>query len=361
MKSGRRGFLGGALGLAVATGWARPGLAAAQQGTGQRLVETYITPAMREFQRSATAMHDLLKQSCQGDTHLPSKDLVEAFRALTAAWSRIAFLRFGPLVADNRFERILFWPDPRGVMLRQISPLIQSQQPLDDLHTHSVAVQGLPALEYVLYGKQGLLAAEADADQSGAGKLGACQYAAAVAGNLEQVAHALWQAWKPDGDYAKDFGRPGEHNTYYRNAHEVLAETIKALSAGLRFETDVKLRTMLGAQQDKAKPKTLPFWRSGLALNTIAESAQGMADFHQAAGFEVEPDWLRRSVDQEMRQSADVLLSHQGHVLDLNEDEDLYRELTLVVLKLNNARRIVDENLAPLLGVGMGFNALDGD
>lgn len=356
MKPGRRGFLGCAIGLAVAAGWARPGLAAERQGTGERLVKTYITPAMREFQRSAAVMRELLQQSCQGDTPLQAERLAEGFRALAAAWSRIAFLRFGPLVADNRFERILFWPDPRGVMLRQIRPLMQGKQPLEDLRAQSVAVQGLPALEYALYGDQGLLV-----DKPATGEQGACEYAAAVAADLAQVGDALWQAWKPDGEYAKDFGQPGERNTYYRSEHEVLAEAIKALSAGLRFEGDVKLKTALGAQQDKAKPKTLPFWRSGLSFYAIAQAAQGLADFHQAAGFAPEPDWLARGLDQELRQSADILLEHEGQVQKMGEDPDLYRELTLVVLKLDNARRMVDEDLAGALGVGMGFNALDGD
>lgn len=98
-----------------------------------------------------------------------------------------------------------------------------------------------------------------------------------------------------------------------------------------------------------------------MALFAIAEAAQGLAGFHEAAKFEPEPDWLARGLNQELRQSAEILQSHQGQVLRMAEDADLYRELTLVVLKLDNARRMVDEDLAAALGVGMGFNALDGD
>ncbi|MCB5363406.1 imelysin family protein [Pusillimonas sp. CC-YST705] len=356
MKSGRRGFLGGALGLAVAAAWVRPGHAAQQAGVGERLHRFYIAPAVHEFKRSADAMSQALKQMCQDPSSWQAQRLETDFRALVAAWSRIAFLRFGPLVQDNRFERVLFWPDPRGVMLRQIRPLLQGTQDLQDLRTHSVAVQGLPALEYVLFGEPALLAEGANA-----GHEAPCAYAQAVAANLAQVADALWQAWQPTGAYAKDFAFPDERNEVYRNEHEVLAEAIKALSTGLRFEADVKLRTALGAQQDKARPKGLPFWRSGMALFAIAEAAQGLAGFHEAAKFEPEPDWLARGLNQELRQSAEILQSHQGQVLRMAEDADLYRELTLVVLKLDNARRMVDEDLAAALGVGMGFNALDGD
>ncbi len=359
MKPGRRGFLGGAIGLAVAAGWARPGLAdeQAQGGAGERLAQAYIAPAVREFHRSAGAMREALGQMCQAGAPWQAQRLEEGFRALVSAWSRVAFLRFGPLVQDNRFERVFFWPDPRGVMLRQIRPFMQGTQAADDLRAQSVALQGLPALEYALYSDQGLLATGPEGDKQAA----VCRYAVAVAGNLAEVADALWQAWKPQGDYAKDFARPGKDNTFYRSDNEVLAEAIKALSAGLRFEGDVKLRAALGAQQDKAKPRILPFWRSGLTLYALAEASSGLADFHEAAGFAPEPDWLARSLDQELRQSADILREREGQVLDMGGDADLYRELTLVVLKLDNARRMVDENLAPSLGVGMGFNALDGD
>lgn len=356
MKIGRRGFLGGALGLAVATAWVKPSLATEQAQTGKRLLQAYIAPAMREFQRSATAISEQLGQMCKSGAPAQPEALKQSFRALVAAWSRIAFLRFGPLVQDNRFERILYWPDPRGAMLRQIKPLMQGAQPLEALNTYSVAVQGLPALEYALYSEQGLLAAD-----NSESRKSVCSYAAAVAANLAAVADALWQAWRPEGAYAQDFAAPSERNTFYRNENEVLAEAVKALSTGMRFEADVKLRTVLGTEQDKAKPKGLPFWRSGLALFALAEAAQGMAAFHQAAAFAPEPEWLARGLDQELKQSAEILAARQGQVLRMGEDADLYRELTLVMLKLDNARRMVDEDLAAVLGVGMGFNALDGD
>lgn len=114
-----------------------------------------------------------------------------------------------------------------------------------------------------------------------------------------------------------------------------------------RFEADVKLRTALTTQQAKARPRILPFWRSGLALFAQAEAVLGLAAFHEAAGFAREPGWLARGLDQELLQSAGILRAREGQELRMGEDADLYRELTLVVLKLDNARRMVDENLAP--------------
>lgn len=358
MKPGRREFLGGAMGLVVAASGLRPVLAAEQTPApmGAGLVKAYIQPAMHQFSQAAAALRHSLNAICRDDASTPPTALETDFRALVSAWSRISFLRFGPLVAENRYERIFFWPDPRGVMLRQIRPLLQGAQPVDDLRSHSVAVQGLPALEYVLYSDKGLLHTGASGADSAL-----CRYALAIANNVAQIAQELWSAWGPEGAYARDFARPATANAVYRNNNEVLTETLKALSGGLRFEADVKLRTALGSEAEKARPKVLPFWRSELALLAQAEAVSGLAAFHTAAAFAGEPAWVEQSLNQELSQSADILQGRAGQVMRLAEDAELYRELKLVTLKLDNARRIVDENLAPALGVGLGFNALDGD
>ncbi|MCP8882412.1 hypothetical protein NIM87_02745 [Devosia sp. XJ19-1] len=36
---------------------------------------------------------------------------------MVESWGRLSVLRFGPLISDNRFETIFFWPDLRGVTL----------------------------------------------------------------------------------------------------------------------------------------------------------------------------------------------------------------------------------------------------
>src|SRR5690554_5247554 len=42
----------------------------------------------------------------------------DAFGALAVAWSGVEMFRIGPAREDNRYERIFFWPDRKGVGLR---------------------------------------------------------------------------------------------------------------------------------------------------------------------------------------------------------------------------------------------------
>ncbi|MGO7624391.1 imelysin family protein, partial [Rhizobium ruizarguesonis] len=61
----------------------------------------------------------------------------------------------GAIAVKHVFEHILFYPDRKGVGLKQVQALITKADPndstVDAIAGKSVALQGLTALEYVLY------------------------------------------------------------------------------------------------------------------------------------------------------------------------------------------------------------------
>jgi predicted lipoprotein len=326
---------------------------------GEKLLQGYISPAFEHFQQAAGALHGSLSGWCAKPDAAGTERVQSDFVRLATAWSQIEFLRFGPLIASGRFERIYFWPDPRGMTLRQVSGLLRSQNEIPDgaaLGSHSVALQGLPALEYVLYDDEGLLARQAKDAR-------ACSYAASIAANLVSVSTELTQQWRAGGDYAQKFARPGVSNPLYRSKQEVAGEGIKALSSGLQFARDVKVMPVLGSGMPAAKPKRAPFWRSGLTAKTMAASVDGMLRFYKAAGlhFASDEEWMDTSLQHELIQARDTLSSMSGSIAPRLKSKDGYRELTLTTLLLKNAKSITDEHVAPALGVRIGFNALDGD
>lgn len=338
---------------------------------GGKLAQDYIAPAMLRFQQSAEQLRADLDAWCAAPAPAGAKKAEADFADLVEAWSGIEFLRFGPLVAANRYERIYFWPDPRGITLRQVQGLLgQSDQPIPDtagLSKQSVALQGLPALEYVLYRKDGLLTdSDANAQSAGNGQeknRRACAYAVAIAGNLEAVGAELSQAWAANGDYARQFAAPSSTNGLYRNQQEVASEAIKALSTGLQFARDVKLAPVLGADIKEARPNKAPFWRSGLSAQAMAAALKGMRRFYMAGSYiyTEDEDWIDGSLQHELAQARDVLQAMRGDFTARLETEDGYRSLTLASLVLKNAKGVVDEHMAPAFGVRIGFNALDGD
>ncbi|TEA79543.1 imelysin family protein [Allopusillimonas ginsengisoli] len=418
---------------------------------GANLVRGYIAPATAQFQQAASEMEAGLAQFCTASTadssagavaardagkpgrvaqEKPGKaglsgsvpvtgaqsDLGDAdaldhrFAALVRAWAGIEFLRFGPLIEDNRFERIFFWPDPRGIMLRQIQALLAQTATVSPdpsatgastahharnqdssgvgatagldaqtLATHSVAVQGLPALEYMLYRDKGLLKADAPQEPSFAAN---CAYALAIAGNLSNIGKDIAMAWRDQGvqthqeknaglpssvahagQYAEYFSHPASTNPVYRSTQEIAAEAIKAISTGLQFARDIKILPMLGKDADAANEKKAPFWRSGLFAQAMAASANGLSHFLGAGQWQYGQDeaWIGQSLESELDRAHSLFEAMSRDLARQVREADGYRQLTLAALLLQNSKNIVDQNMAPAFGARIGFNALDGD
>jgi len=329
---------------------------------GERLAREYARPAVAKMTDAAAALEGALGGWCAKPDAAGAARVGDAFKTLAHAWSGVEILRFGPLVQANRFERLAFWPDTRGVMPRQVQTLIAAK---DDgllkpgaLAGRSVAVQGLPALEYVLYGEPDLLK-----DTGAPGFAYACGYATAVSANVATISRDLGQAWSAQGEFGRQFARPQPGNDLYRSSQEVAAEAMKALSTGLQFARDVKIEPVLGDSPQAVRPKRAAFWRSGLSMSLLAANLDALKAFYVAGGYPLPAGekWMDASVRGELSSAAETLRAVPAPLDQALAGEDGRRLLVLASLTLKNAKAIVDENLAPALGVTIGFNALDGD
>lgn len=332
---------------------------------GERLARDYARPAVGKMVDAAAALDGALGGWCAKPDAAGAARVGEAYTQLALAWSGVEILRFGPLVQANRFERLAFWPDTRGVMPRQVQQLIAAKDEAllapGALAGRSVAVQGLPALEYVLYGDPSLLK---QSTQSTAPTFAyACGYARAVAANVATISRDLAQAWSAQGDFGGQFAKPQSGNDLYRNSQEVAAEAMKALSTGLQFARDVKILPVLGESPDAARPKRAAFWRSGLSTRLLAANLDGLKAFYQAGAYPLPAgdEWIDGSVRGELQAAAQTLQAVPVPLDAALQTEEGRRLLVLASLTIKNAKDIVDQNLAPALGVTIGFNALDGD
>lgn len=329
---------------------------------GERLARDYARPAVGKMADAAAAMDRELGGWCAKPDAAGAARVGDAFANLALAWSGVEILRFGPLVQANRFERLAFWPDTRGVMPRQVQQLIAAGDPAllapGALAGRSVAVQGLPALEYVLYGEPALL------KQTSAPTFGyACGYARAVAANVATISGDVAEAWGAQGEFGRQFAKPQASNDLYRDPQEVAAEAMKALSTGLQFARDVKILPVLGESAEAARPKRAAFWRSELSMRLLAANLDGLKAFYQAGGYPLPKggDWMDVSVRSELQNAAQGLQAVPAPLEAALKQEDGRRQLLLAALTIQNAKAIVDQDLAPALGVTIGFNALDGD
>ena len=83
------------------------------------------------------------------------KDVKNSFLLLLESWTNVQHIRFGPVNDFNHYSRIQFWPDKRNVTNRQF--LKAKKNMPNDLYDYqllsnkSVALQGIPILERIVY------------------------------------------------------------------------------------------------------------------------------------------------------------------------------------------------------------------
>lgn len=338
--------------------------AGTHEDLGKQLTEGYIRPATQQFANSAAALTGALEFLCRAPDQQRDAFVRERFDTLVASWFRIMFLRFGPMVEDNRFERIFLWPDPRGTTLRQVQDILsgydRSAITPDELAEKSVAVQGMLALEFALYGT----GSNGISDGSPEGRY-RCAYALAVSQRISATAVEVVEAWAPGSAYSRDFMMPGPQNDLYRNDKEVAAEAIKAMTTGLSFLSNVIITPFLAKEPEMANYKRAPFWRSGQTIPAIRQGVDGLMDFYLATGFADTLDetdrWIDGGLQLELRNivaALDTINMPLDHAIRPGPGREA---LIYVVIALKSLHTTVETRLAQAVGVAVGFNALDGD
>ncbi|HEV7416627.1 MAG TPA: imelysin family protein [Tianweitania sediminis] len=336
--------------------------AVAQEGPGAQISLAFARPAFDALVEAADHAETTIGSLCEAPSQ-PALDAArDAFGGLVTTWGRASVLRFGPLAANNRFERLFFWPDPRGTTLKQVQGLLveenEAATTAASLADGSVARQGLPALEVVLFG-----AGAEELTATGGGFR--CRLGHAIAATIEDVAQEVLADWAPNQPFAQSFIAPDGSSAPYHSASEVKGEIIKALTTVFEFVHAAELRPALGEKPDKARGKRAPFWRSDLTFELVVAQLQGARDLLEQAGFtEALPKvhrWIPDSILFELNTALGALRSVDIPPEHAFEDQNARGKINLADLAVEHAGQQVSEQLAGALGLSMGFNALDGD
>lgn len=357
-----------ALGMLMLAGCATtaPPPADPMASLGSRLLEGYIRPHARELHASTTRLQVAVDTYCaQPADDARRREVDTRLAGVVTSWAGVEFLRFGPLVEQNRLEQFFFWPDPRGVMQRQMRALLAAADPAlleaTSLQAQSVAVQGLPALEYLLHADDAprLIAAGTPAGTY------RCAFAGAVSGNLVRLAAAIEAGWGAGSVFASEFARPDASHDLYRSSGEVATEVLKAMSTALHVARDQKIVPALGEDAASARGTLAPLYRSGLTARYLAAGAAALAQWQATADFAAalpaDSTWVDASLRDELQRVQEDFATLPVPVDQAVSDAGQRDVMVHAALVLANARALVDEYLAPALGVNLGFNALDGD
>ncbi|HZJ12452.1 MAG TPA: imelysin family protein, partial [Methyloceanibacter sp.] len=79
-----------------------------------------IRPGYAALTASAGVLKDKADALCAEPSAAALKETKDAFAATVESWSKVEIFRFGPVNKDHRYERLFYWPDPKGIGLRQV-------------------------------------------------------------------------------------------------------------------------------------------------------------------------------------------------------------------------------------------------
>jgi uncharacterized protein len=323
-----------------------------------------IRPGYAALANETAALSEKVGALCEAPSVASLDAARQAFASAVVAWSKVEVLRFGPIVADRRYERLFFWPDPKGLGDRQIRDALakrdESVTKAVALSGKSVALQGLPALEYLLYG-DGAEALAAPSDTTAF----RCAFARAVAANSAGIAKSVAEDWREGSPDEKSFLNPGPDDSPYRAPKEVTLELFKSFTAGIELVRDQKLGKPLGAAPEEARPKLAAFWRSGQSLANAAGNLEGIRALFAKGGLAQvvagDSPGVEKSVLFDLDHAIEVLNGIGKPMAEVAVDADLRGKIEALRVSLKSAGKTAADAIARGAGLAFGFNAMDGD
>lgn len=325
-------------------------------------VEDHIRPGFDALAVETAVLADRMRGLCS----TPSPDTLAAARAGFAAvvrgWSAVEFLRLGPMTEAHRADRFYFWPDRKGITLRHVQAALAAEDPAlttpAGMAEASVAVQGLPALEFLLHG-------------SGAEALAAppagyrCTFAATVADNIAAIAADAAAGWRDPEGFSAVLLRPGPDNALFRTAEEAAARVTDIPGTAAHMLQDRKLNPAIGTDPGSARPNLAPFRRSGLTNAALRANLEGLKLLADRSGMSAavrdRAPALQSGIDTVYGNLFSALAELPVPLGEAAADPQLRGLVNHIALLLSRLRTLLQEQAPAALGMKVMFNAYDGD
>ena len=300
----------------------------------EAVVDDHIRPGYARFAETTAQLAAL--DSCDPAVLQP------AYQAAFDAWMGVSHLHFGPVEDEGRSLAIAFWPDPKSAGAKAQRGLLTGDPAAlapERFAEQSVAARGLMGLERLLYPAEPL-----PADP--------CALIHATTRDLARMSAEVDAGWGDFGDVLEHAGAPG--NTTYLSEIEARQAVYTQLVTGLEFVADERLGRPLGTF-DKPRPERAEARASGRSLRNVALSLAALRDLAKAlnpdspltlAAFDRALGLAAKLDDPALQGVADP----QGRL-----KVEILQQAVETIIDTATAE------IVPALGVGLGFNAADGD
>lgn len=320
-------------------------------------VSNVIRPQVKAFAESGLEMAAGMAGLCAEPGSDRLAETRDAFANLATAYGRMEFFRLGPLLEDNRADRILFWPDRRSIGLKQVQQILAEQDAdatgASGLYAKSVAVQGLGALEFVLFGTGWETLSVAD----GAFR---CAYGRAIANNLAQIGADIVDAWADPEGIAGHLMQPDARYADYRTETESLEALVGLVAHGVEAMRDTRVNPFIAGDDGRASPKLALFWRSNQTIPMLRANMDGLRRLVTYSGVVADPA-LAAQIDVAFDRAEAALGTVTAPVEEAVNDPTQAAALADFVEATRQLQTLIGEDLSATLGLSVGFSSLDGD
>lgn len=328
-------------------------------------IDRFVVPRVAAFSAKTGDLATAVAAVCGTGGTEAGRAAAAAFADTVRAWGGLDFIRFGPAMREHRLERVFFWPDPRGFASRQLNGLLAARKPellaSGALASQSVAVQGLTALEILVFDDKAPLGT--GSDEAARYR---CALAGAIAQNLKAVAGEIESGWIGADSFRMKMLAPGSDNPLYKDASETVREVVKAVATGLDLLRDRFIVPELTAVTATPPRRVrLAFEGAGLTGAYLEASLAALKDLFEIIGLDAyvpaDKPWMVKFLP-----TAWSSLLADAARLDKLRAEERGSEAHLHALRkmrfdLGGIRQIVLKELAPNADIVIGLNELDGD
>lgn len=311
-----------------------------------------IATGYEQLLNSTQTLDRSAQRFCAAPSAAKLDELKQDWRDAFFDWQQVRFVDFGPIDLNSRAWQFQFWPDSKNLVARKADYWLSDERTAtrEAIVGGSIAVQGFPALEYLLFDKtladRGIKPSDAQA----------CALMTAVSGHLVQVAAEINEEWAAFG-------------SFYKTTDTLTDTTIHAAMTGLEILVDRRVAGPLGLRgTPQVNPYAADAWRSGTSLSTLRASIEGLERYFapglRALLAERGLDKLIAPLDEQFASTlAEIrtLEKREQSLGEMLEMQDGYADLQSLFIEASQLKQLINGRIAAALGVVVGFNSSDGD
>lgn len=334
------------LGLLACAFLAAPLSFATENTTPREMWHSAVEMQYAELSVASERLEASAARFCQGPDEALRQRLEDDWLSAYQAWQAVRFIQVGPVEQNSRGWQLQFWPDRKNLVGRKVNGWLKAPDAPDAeaIAGDSVAIQGFPALEYLLY--------DDAMDQQALGEPNACALMQAITTHLADTTSALHRDWQAFGEH-------------YLATADYTETTLASAIQALEQLEDKRLGEPMGLKGAPANGYLAEAWRSGQTVRLVESSLEGLrtgflpgltAQLREAGALPL-AEAFRDQLDKTLAQASE----QPSGLVPALDDEAAFRGLQSLYLDISQLRHLLGNEIAAELGLVRGFNSSDGD